>query len=89
MPQKTTLVNDFVWCGSDGKVYVYVYGRRKGSKNSMENLRGRGMYLGAHRTDVLGLCSIGIRWQESTLVVFLLDNGALACSSFTMVSVGF
>ena len=53
----------------------------------MENLRGRGMYLGAHRTDVLGLSSIGIRWQESTLVVF--DNGALACSSFTMVGVGF
>ena len=71
LPQKTTLGNDFVWCGSDGKVYVYVYGRRKGSKNSMENLRGRGMYLGAPRTDVQRLCSIGIRWQESTPVVFL------------------
>ena len=34
------------------KVYVYVHGRSNGSKNSMENLRGRGMYLGAPRTDV-------------------------------------
>ena len=55
----------------------------------MKNLRDRGMYLGAPRTDVLGLCSIGIRWQESTSVVFSLTNGVLACSSFTMVSVGF
>ena len=38
----------------------------------MENLRGQGMYLGAPRTDVQRLCSIGIRWQESTLVVFSL-----------------
>ena len=50
-PQKTTHTSEmiFIWCGSDGKVYVYVYGRRKGSKNSMENLRGRGMYIGAPR----------------------------------------
>ena len=54
------------------KTYVYVYGRRNGSKNSMENLRGRGMYLGAPRSDVHGLCSIGISWQQITSVVFSL-----------------